>query len=91
MIKKYLNLRFISRYKKVILYILGYFIIGYIIILGLYLLSNPGYFRQCPLTVAQFKCSNPIDLVIDLMNGSDFWIEVLVWPLTLITFLGSGS
>ena len=83
--------KLISKRKKVILYILGYFVIGYIVVLGLYFLSNPGYFKKCPPTVAQFKCSSSVDLVVDLAGRSDFWFQVLIWPLTLITYLGSGS
>ena len=84
-----MKLKFISKHKKVVLYILGYLIIGYVIVLGLYFLSNPGYFKQCPPTVAQFKCSKPIDLVVELAGRPDFWFGVLVWPLTLITYFGS--
>ena len=41
-----MKLETISKYKKKIaLSILGYFVIGYIVVLGLYLLSNPGLFQ----------------------------------------------
>ena len=86
-----MKLKFISKHKKVALCILGYLIIGYVVVLGLYFLSNPGYFKECPPTVAQFKCSSPIDLVVDLAGRPDFWFQVLVWPLMLITHFGSGS
>lgn len=77
--------------KKIALYILGYFVIGYVVVLGLYLLSNPGYFRPCPPTVAPYKCPSIMGLVRDLAVRPDFWLEVLVWPLTLITYFGSGG
>lgn len=75
------------KHKKAILFILGYFVIGYIVVLSIYFLSNPGYFKPCPPTVAQFKCSAPADLVIRLAGRSNFWFEVAVWPLTVINYL----
>lgn len=85
-----MKLETISKYKKKIaLSILGYFVIGYIVVLGLYLLSNPGYFKPCPPTVAQFKCPSVINLIGDLASSPDFWLQVLVWPLTLITYFGT--
>lgn len=77
--------------KKIALYILGYLVIGYVVVLGLYLISNPGYFRPCPPTVAPYKCTSIMDFVRELAVRPDFWLQVLLWPLTLITYFGSGS
>ena len=80
----------ISKYKKwIILCILGYLVTGYAVNLGLYLLSNPGYFKPCPPTLAPYKCTGVMGLVRDLAVRPDFWLQVLVWPLTLITYFGA--
>ena len=80
----------ILKYKKrIILCTLGYLVTGYAVTLGLYLLSNPGYFKPCPPTVAPYKCPNVMDLVRDLAVRPDFWLQVLVWPLTFITYFGT--
>jgi hypothetical protein len=75
--------------KKITLYTLGYFATGYAVTLGLYLLSNLGYFKPCPPIVAPYKCPSVMGLVIDLAVRSDFWLQVLLWPLTLITYFGT--
>jgi len=85
-----MRLRDMSKYKrKIALYALGYLAIGYVVTLSLYFLSNPGYFKPCPPTVAQFKCPSVINLIEDLANRPDFWLQILVWPLTLITYFGT--
>jgi|Deesub1362B_J571_1020462.scaffolds.fasta_scaffold57520_1 hypothetical protein len=75
--------------KKITLYTLGYLTVGYGVILGLYLISNPGYLKPCPPTVAPYKCPSVMDLVRNLTVSPDFWLQVLLWPLTLITYFGT--
>ncbi|MCK4733541.1 MAG: hypothetical protein KAT65_13900 [Methanophagales archaeon] len=77
-----MKLETISKYKKrIVLYTLGYFAIGYAVILGLYLVSSPGYIYNRHVG----------ELIVNLAMRGDFWLQVLVWPLVLITHLIGGS
>lgn len=51
---------------EIALYFLGYLATGYAVALGLYLLSNPGYFKLCPPVVVPYKCTGVMGLVRDL-------------------------
>ena len=77
-----MKLETLSKYKKrMVLYTLGYFVIGYAVTLGLYLVSSPGYI-----------CNRHVgELIVNLAMRGDFWLQVLVWPLVLITHLIGGS
>lgn len=77
-----MNLKNISKHKKKIaLYTLGYLAIGYAVTLGLYLVSSPGYIYNRHVS----------ELIVSLAIRGDFWFQVLVWPLFLITYLIGGS
>jgi len=77
-----MKLKNISKYKKkIILYTLGYLAIGYTVTLGLYLVSSPGYIYNRHVG----------ELIVSLATRGDFWLQVLVWPLFLITYLIGGS
>jgi len=77
--------------KKIALYTLGYLATGYAVLLGLYLLSNPGYLMPCPPTVAPYKCTGVAGLVKDLAVRPDFWRDVVIWPITLLFYLIAGT
>ena len=77
-----MKLETLSKYKKrMVLYTLGYFVIGYAVTLGLYLVSSPGYIYNRHVG----------ELIVNLAMRGDFWLQVLVWPLVLITHLIGGS
>lgn len=76
-----------KRTSKLISAIIVYLVTGYLVIFGLYLISNPGYFESCPAYVAPYKCPSITGLAKDLAARPDFWLDVAVWPFKLITFL----
>lgn len=73
--------------RKVGLYVLAYLVAGYVLVLGLYLLASPGYLMPCPDYVAPYKCTTIMDLVRNTAVTKVFWIQVLIWPFSLITLL----
>lgn len=66
-----------SRYwQKIALYTLAYLATGYAVVLGLYLVSSPGYIHNRHVG----------ELVMSLAVRGDFWRDVVIWPLTLVFY-----
>jgi len=75
--------------KSVLISISTYLVVGSLLVVGLYVVSNPGYLQPCPIRVVSYKCSTTTDFIASLIARPSFWIEVLLWPLTLTTYFGS--
>ena len=79
-----------TRNKKIIIFIIIYLVIGYGVIFGMYLRSNPGYLQPCPPELAPYKCTGVSGLIGDLAVRPDFWLEVLAWPISAPLMLFGG-
>lgn len=79
-----------TKFGKIIIFIITYLVIGYGVIFGMYLRSNPGYLQSCPPELAPYKCVGVSGLIKGLAVRSDFWGEVLTWPISVpLMLLGS--
>ncbi|RLE73229.1 MAG: hypothetical protein DRJ37_00840 [Thermoprotei archaeon] len=57
---------------------IGYIATGFVTVLILYILSNPGYLKPCPPSVALYKCRTFFDFTLELVSEPEFWYNVLI-------------
>lgn len=71
----------ISR-KQLIQIALIYLIIGVLVSISQWFITNPGYLQPCP--TSNFKCISTADRVVEILLRPDFWLLLIIWPIRFI-------
>lgn len=70
--------------KQIVATIIGYFIVGIIVGIGQYFITNPALLEPCPEYVAQFKCTTVLQRIAETVLQPYFWIYLPLWPFTFV-------
>ena len=72
-----LRLFLVKNKKKIALYTLGYFAVGYAVATGMWLYSNPEYLYYGKIC----------ELIRDTTTNDQFWLAVLLWPIAFYSYV----
>lgn len=70
--------------KKTTLIIICYLLIGFVVSVAQYFITNPALSQACPAYVAQFKCQNTLETILMILSYPNFWFNLIIWPWNFI-------
>lgn len=70
--------------KSLFVVIVGYLLLGIIVSIVQWFITNPALLESCPEYVAQFKCSSLTVRFIEILKRPDFWWGLPIWPLKFV-------